>query len=211
MRNRAQAQSRVNSLNRRLSRVNRMANKGKQLSLSNTYKKWDDVNKKGSKIALFLQSKFRMGKAKNALNRMKNKKDQNNIALAKEKKSQMNEKHLMSFENLNGQNRGSNEKSNKKIRKSKSRRVRPSPPVRRKPISSKNVNFSVKHLPSIRNYMNKSKSMSQKFKPKLSTIPDMVSKANTILKRVKSHWILNGPKATHRKVTVRRITKHAPK
>lgn len=209
MRNRVQAQSRVNFLNQGISRLNRMSNKVKQLS--NTYKKSEDEkrNKKGSKIALFLQSKFRMGKAKNELNRMKHKKDQTNIALAKEKIRQMKEKHQMSLENLNGQNRRSNEKSNKKIRRS--RRVHPSPPLRRRPISSKNVNFSVKHLSSIRNYMNKS---TPKNKSK-SFLEKAMNSTSVFFNGKKPHWITlgakSGAKSRHVKPVIRRVTKQAPK
>jgi hypothetical protein len=71
------------------------------------------------------------------------------------------------------------------------------------------MNRSVKQFASARSYTNKS--ISQKFKPKLSPIPEMVSKAKALLTRAKPHWILNGPKTTHRKATVKRITKLAPK
>lgn len=188
-------------LNSGLSRFSALSKK-----MSNTYKSQNQpkfLNEKGKKVAMFLQSKFRINKAKQELKRLQNKKLSNSL------------------------------KSMNTSIKKMVRPARPSPSLRRKPSrtapvlnlneklsnSLKSMSNSIKKLlKPTPNYkpplpsrpskpmkpmkINKS-SLTQKFNPKLSPIYE--------LSKNKPHWIKAGPKSTHRKATVRRVTKHAPK
>jgi hypothetical protein len=223
----------ANFLGRGESRFSAMLNQARRISNTLSQSEKLRLNEKGTKAVTLLQSKFRGMKAKKELNRMKNKKEERNIALAKEKVSRLKDQHGMSLENFNGQTLRSNKKTQK------SRRVRPSPPLRRKPISLNNLKDNAlrktlnrskdtneNSLQGIRNKLslkNKMKNMTNSVKrlaypnrsiPKSrskTAIEKAMNSTRVFLNRKMSHWITLGNKLKHVKPIVRRVTKLAPK
>jgi len=203
-RSRIQAQSRFSFLNRGLSRLNSLANKGKQLS--NAYQKSQQKrNAQGTKVATFLQSKFRMGKAKKQLNQLRN----HQLLAAKERVRRIQEQRNMIQEDEAQENAKENA-LRKTLNRTKNKNENNLQGFRNKlslKNKLKNMTNSVKKLDYSSRSIPKNRSK--------STLEKAMNSTRVFLTRKTPHWITLGAKSGHRsrhvKPFVKRVTKPAPK
>jgi len=228
-RSRVRSQSRFNFASRGLSVVNSISNKARLLSNAYNKSREQKRNAQGTKVATFLQSKFRMGKAKKHLNQLRN----HQLLAAKERVRRIQKQRQMTNEDEAREN-AKNEhlytarkdglkNQLSKMNKSVKRLTRPSrvaPSLRRKPIrnapilnlreklnrSLANMNSSVKKIA----YPNRSNHSIPKNRSK-SSIEKAMNSARGFLNRKTPHWITLGRKTKHVKPIVKRVTKLAPK